>query len=146
MSTPNKRNKSNNQNRIAWNPRQNPPSTIKRRMHYKQHELRKEYPTNNIHLQHLETVPPPNNKQSIYNTYTYRYGSILYPELQYNMLHTYPNPNYVPPPNTANSNVMTPVKKKKTATVNANKSQKAYNSYMKYFTGKGLKTKKHNKN
>jgi len=89
-------NDENNTPYIPRFPRHNPPSTIKRRIHQKQQELRTEYPTNRIDIQHLETVPPPKNKKALFSTYTYRFGSIMHPELQYNMLHTYPNPNYIP--------------------------------------------------
>ena len=126
----------NNENNTPYIPRfplQNPPSTIKRRIHQKQQELRKEYPTNRINLQHLETVPPPKNKNALFKTHTYRFGSIMHPELQYNMLHTYPNPNYITPIQSP-IHTVSPARQttKQSPKKNNNKSQKAFNDYMKY--------------
>ena len=128
------RNNNNNNNtpHIRKFPRQHPPSTIKRRIRQKQQELHKEYPINSIHLQHLETIPPPNSNKAVFNTYTYRFGSIMHPELRYNMLHTYPNPNYISPTQSPIKN-LSPVRQKnnrKTTSKNNNKSQAVHNKYM----------------
>jgi len=136
MSPTKRKTRNNNNNNttphIRKFPRQHPPSTIKRRIHQKQQELHKEYPTNSIHLQHLETIPPPKNKKAVFNTYTYRFGSIMHPELRYNMLHTYPNPNYISPIQSPLMN-LSPVRstlKIKSTPKNKKKSHAAHKNYM----------------
>jgi len=127
-------NNENNTPHIPRFPRHRPPSTIKRRIHQKQHELHKEYPTNSIHLQHLETIPPPKNNKAVFNTYTYRFGSIMHPELRYNMLHTYPNPNYISPIQSPLTNV-SPARstlKIKPTPKNNKTSQKVHNNLMRH--------------
>jgi hypothetical protein len=94
MSTQKRKALNNNANQITWDPRHQPPSAIKRRILYKQHEISQNYPGEIVQLQHLETIPPPKNNHSMYNTYTYRFGMPL-TNLQYNMLQSYPNPRYI---------------------------------------------------
>ena len=123
-ASPSNINNNNNENNTPYIPRfprQNPPSTIKRRVRQKQQELRKEYPTNRINLQHLETVPPPKNKNALFKTHIYRFGSIMHPELQYNMFHTYPNPNYITP-------IQSPIHTVSPARQTTKQSPKKYNN------------------
>jgi len=135
--SPTKRKYRNNNNipgtpNIRKFPRQHLPSTIKRHIRQKEQELRIEYPTNNIHLQHLGTIPPPKNNNAVFNAYTYLVGSITHPELRYKMLRTYPNPNYKSPIKSPLTNV-SPARstlKIKSTPKNKNKSHAAHKKYM----------------